>query len=429
MPFKMPVATDPIADRIASSAGASTSAPSIDPKYYTSHYYCQYTGCMNKKGTNRTVATYGFVQGKKHMCPAHGKPLGMVNVKSKRCEGCGETQASYGYNGKRTHCAGCKTADMDNAKGKMCVDCEETQASYGYNGKRTHCAGCKTADMDDANHKMCEGCGDTIASYGYNGKRTHCKACKSDGMNDAVHKMCKLCNNTQINNSVYGDLCEGCYITSFPLSAISKAPKYHKTEFLLWALLSHHYKDYDIQKRELPLVDGKTRYRIDFYLKTGGLVASIEVDGETHFKDFLGKLATKVRDNDIAKMLLDWAQDGDKPCIRVHQPSAWEGYPVDYNQPITFDIISAIPHLMKTYAGQKVVVFVEPADCKDFMPIKDLLTSQNIQWVTFDPTTCEEMESIPDARKEIFWTNQEEAPAPRPAKRQKTLDDMFKLKT
>jgi hypothetical protein len=240
------------------------------------------------------------------------------------------------------------------------------------------------------------------------GKATCCASCKTEEMIDVKNNMCRNCNEMQIGKSMYGSLCVGCYIKEYPSSAIANAPKYHKTEFMLWALLSHHFQDYSIVKREYQLL-GLKRWRIDFVLENGEVVASIECDGETHFRDWasLGTKVLEVVRNDIQKMEQDWKVNGVRPQIRAHQPSSWNGYPVDYEQPITFDSISAIAHLMPLYQDQRVVIFVEPAGCSDYDAMKEQLRLKDIPFVSFQPS--KEMVTISDARQEIFWTQAKKA--------------------
>ena len=233
--------------------------------------------------------------------------------------------------------------------------------------------------------------------------QVHCRECLD--RRDASRPRCACCEEVEISHSTYGDLCVGCYALQYPLSALAKAPKYHKTEILLWALLNHHFKDYKVVKREYLLRCGEKRCRIDFILQNGEVKVSIEVDGQTHFVDWpeLGTKVDAVVANDVEKMIQDWRNDGDKPVLRIHQPSAWYGCPVDFKTPITFDTISAIAHLSEVYQGQKVVVFVEPVGNSDYNKMKDACTAAGFKWVTFDPTTVA-MALLPDAREVVFWT-------------------------
>jgi hypothetical protein len=63
-------------------------------------------------------------------------------------------------------------------------------ASYGFDGKRTHCFKHKEEGM--TSRKVCKTEGDIKSpSFGYDGKRTHCGQYKVEGMTDNKDKRCK----------------------------------------------------------------------------------------------------------------------------------------------------------------------------------------------------------------------------------------------
>ena len=145
---------------------------------------------------------------------------------------------------------------------------------------------------------------------------------------------------------------------------------------------------------------GGVRYRFDFIL--GKLLAALEVDGITHFENFsaLQTLVAIVRARDIQKMVEFFAKHGDKPFIRLHQPSAWNGYPVSETKSITWDAPSAIKHAMDTYKDQKIVIFIEPKGNTDYDAHKADCDSNNLPWVSLDAADLPSL--VPDERNAIF---------------------------
>jgi hypothetical protein len=71
-----------------------------------------------------------------------------VNVVSKKCEGCGLKQPSFGLpaEGKRRWCGGCAKghAGAVDIQSKKCEDCELKRANFGLpaEGRARWCGGC-----------------------------------------------------------------------------------------------------------------------------------------------------------------------------------------------------------------------------------------------------------------------------------------------
>ena len=143
--------------------------------------------------------------GKRTHCAAHGKPLGLVDVVSKRCaiDGC-DKFAKFGdpETGKATHCAthGKPLGLVDVAHKRCAIDGCNKHPNFGdpETGKATHCsAHGKPLGLVDVMNKRCaiDGC----PNFGdpETGKATHCAAHgKPLGLVDAVNKRCAIdgCN-------------------------------------------------------------------------------------------------------------------------------------------------------------------------------------------------------------------------------------------
>ena len=160
--------------------------------------YCSVDGCKKQPNFGNPET------GKATHCAAHGKPLGLVDVKNKRCaiDGC-DTCASFGdpETGKRTHCAthGKPLGLVDVANKRCAIDGCSKQPRFGdaETGKATHCAAHgKPLGLVDVNHKRCaiDGC-NTRVIFGdpETGMATHCAAHgKPLGYVDVVNKRCAI---------------------------------------------------------------------------------------------------------------------------------------------------------------------------------------------------------------------------------------------
>lgn len=122
------------------------------------------------------------------------KKDGMINLSSNKCTVCQKVLASFGLNGKRTHCKNCKTKEMVSSS-KKCIVCNIKQPNYGVdkNKPATHCATCKTQEMTTTN-KMCF-CGKVHPSFALNNNDspTHCFNCKTDNMVSTLKNNCLKC--------------------------------------------------------------------------------------------------------------------------------------------------------------------------------------------------------------------------------------------
>ena len=89
-------------------------------------------------------AYYGFVFEVPLKCGIHRIKPDMTNVIAKRCEGCKISLGrTFGYEGEEgTHCGKYKKDGMIDIKSKKCIDCKKKCASFGLNGKDTHCVKC-----------------------------------------------------------------------------------------------------------------------------------------------------------------------------------------------------------------------------------------------------------------------------------------------
>lgn len=122
-----------------------------------------------------------------------------ISVRRDKCEKCKNVRASYGKNGKATHCGSCKDNDMSIIHVAKCFDKKcKTIPLYGFPGslRGTHCYTHKTEGMVDVVHHMCTypGC-DTRASFGKPGTKSFefCEEHKPDDYIDVVSKRCKEC--------------------------------------------------------------------------------------------------------------------------------------------------------------------------------------------------------------------------------------------
>jgi G:T-mismatch repair DNA endonuclease (very short patch repair protein) len=180
----------------------------------------------------------------------------MRDVKSKMCIGCNEKHPSFGLeDGKATHCAVCKTADMRDVVSQMCVGCNKVHPSFGLeDGVPTHCADCKTPDMRDVIHKMCIGCNMVRPSFGLeDSNATHCADCKTPDMRDVVSQMCAVagCKTHASSGTTWAPRthCAQCVKQFWKLNAVplpnrvnsrgdmpSAAPSYSRVaiDFLTW---------------------------------------------------------------------------------------------------------------------------------------------------------------------------------------------------
>ncbi len=136
-------------------------------------------------------------------CTDHKKP-GEVDLKSAHCKGkpgkdCYSQPTFCRKPGtKATHCGSCIDPDdrinWHSVKSVKCQDCDKTQASFGINGKVTHCGKCKTLGMRTAHLTRCmvPGCVKT-PYYSVLGViyPTYCADHKTDEMSNVVEDMCK----------------------------------------------------------------------------------------------------------------------------------------------------------------------------------------------------------------------------------------------
>jgi len=153
-------------------------------------------------------ASYGLPEGKRTHCASCKTDDMVLKCRNSKCVVCGEAEATCALKGDRpTHCGECKTDDMVNVRSKKCEVCGEVTASCGlHKGKPTHCGSCKTSDMVDVVGKMCEVCGEVRASCALKGDRpTHCGSCKTGDMVDVVNKKCEVCGEVTANCALKGD--------------------------------------------------------------------------------------------------------------------------------------------------------------------------------------------------------------------------------
>jgi len=170
------------------------------------------------KGNCTHVPTFG-VKGaaRPTRCGKKGcREDGMVNLKQKMCETCGEHVATFGVKGaaRPTRCGkkGCREDGMVNLVNKMCETCGEHQPTFGVKGaeRPTRCGAeeCREDGMVNLKHKMCETCGEHRPTFGVKGAKrpTRCgkKECREDGMVDLVNKMCETCGEHQPTFGVKG---------------------------------------------------------------------------------------------------------------------------------------------------------------------------------------------------------------------------------
>jgi hypothetical protein len=156
----------------------------------TSMPRCKAKGCKVKN------ATFGFEGGKGSCCKKHAE-VGMVDVKSKRCEhvGC-DVQPYYDFKGgKGRFCKEHAQVGMVNVKSKRCehLGCD-VQPNYDIKrGKGRFCKEHAEVGMVNVKSKRCEhvGC-DVRPSYDVRGgKGRFCKEHAEEGMVNVKSKRCE----------------------------------------------------------------------------------------------------------------------------------------------------------------------------------------------------------------------------------------------
>ena len=161
--------------------------------------------CKGANCTGEKQASFGYSSDNKAIRCKDCKTTDMVNVLSKKCQNCFQTEPIYGYSYDNIpiRCKACKTNEMINVIHKICdySNCNN-YATCGYpNSTATHCETCMLNGMIIlySNNKCeIEGC-NTIKSYGYeqeglyNNPRRCYECSKNTGMIDLVSKKCNIC--------------------------------------------------------------------------------------------------------------------------------------------------------------------------------------------------------------------------------------------
>lgn len=147
--------------------------------------------CVENKVQRPKQATFGI--DKPTHCLEH-KPESAKDMRhdTERCQDC-DTRATFGIT-RPLYCTLHKLDGMVDLVSKMCVSCGETQAVFGVDRTELYCVRCKTLEMKNVKAKMCEGCNEHQPVFGYLGQRpTHCSSCKAPDMLDIVNPKCKSC--------------------------------------------------------------------------------------------------------------------------------------------------------------------------------------------------------------------------------------------
>ena len=154
------------------------------------------------------------------------------------------------------------------------------EATYGLEGKRTHCAKCKTKDMYRL-HGVCIHCKKTLAMYGTTSKRTHCIGCKTEEMT-RCSGMCTRCNTTR-STKKFKDLCTTCFCIVYPDEKFSRRVK-SKELRVVAELRSTIFNDFAYIKSNFDkrIEGGCSKRRPDIYSQCGAYDVCTEIDENQH---------------------------------------------------------------------------------------------------------------------------------------------------
>jgi len=227
------------------------------------------------------------VKNTKCMCcskqPTYGinKPTHCINHKTDimtdlkhtkvRCNDC-DIRATYGKNGgKPSHCSVHKLEDMIDVCSRMCVKCKNTQSVFGTNKKDLYCKRCKNEDMKNVKAKMCEKCDERQPTFNYKGIKPprFCCGCKLDGMIDVVNPMCKSCGLFMVTKKP--NLCSYCK----PKSTLRE-----KTKEMLVVNYFEENKIEFVHNKSVGFVCGN--YRPDVRIDAGTHIVVVEIDENQH---------------------------------------------------------------------------------------------------------------------------------------------------
>lgn len=243
----------------------------------------------------------------------------MISI-GKKCEKCGVSQVSHGFPDKSpTHCGGCKGAGMVDLKTRMCEQCGEHKASYAQpdDEKPQYCSGCDDhATMIDILSPKCL-CGNKQPTLGYpGGKEICCKDCQKPGMINIYSSRCE-CGTTATygfpgekpkkcishiqqgmidlhrkkcisgffgdrnasDNPVYIGYCRDCFIHLFPDEPVSKNYKRKENEVCTYLVTSFPKMQLILDKQ---IQGGCSRRRPDVFLDLLTHVIVVEVDENQH---------------------------------------------------------------------------------------------------------------------------------------------------
>lgn len=142
-------------------------------------------------------ATYGLKDGRPEYCTEH-KLENMIDLVSKMCSKCGQTQAVFGESKTELFCKGCSTPEMKNVIAKMCEKCGEHQPSFNYPKEKIprFCSNCKLDGMEDIKNPKCISC----KLFMVNKKPHLCAYCKPEStLKQKTHEM-QVVNYLEENN-------------------------------------------------------------------------------------------------------------------------------------------------------------------------------------------------------------------------------------
>ena len=251
--------------------------------------YCSVDGCDKH-------AYFGDPKtGKRTHCAAHGKPLGYVDVSSKRCaiDGC-NTRAQFGdpETGKPTHCAahGKPLGYVDVSSKRCAIDGCNKQPYFGdpEMGMATHCAvHGKPLGLVDVKNKRCaiDGCNKhPVFGDPETGKATHC--CQHGtplGYVDVSHPRCRSEHCGTRTSPGYDGYCTDCFRRVFPIDPRTANIRAKTRELTVRDALVAWYGDVFIHNTTMHFgCDCAHRRSIDFRCLVGNTMIAVEVDEGQH---------------------------------------------------------------------------------------------------------------------------------------------------